>query len=50
MDKNEVEQSRKHQLKKLLDVSTPDEKRAIQRGRRAGQRLRRELEELAGED
>lgn len=46
MNRNEVEKSRKRQLKKLLAASSPEDQEHIKAGRRAGQRLRRELEEL----
>ena len=40
-----IDDERRRQIKKLLDASTPDEKRQIQCGRRGGRQLQREFVE-----
>ncbi|MHC4538306.1 MAG: hypothetical protein ACYTEK_06510 [Planctomycetota bacterium] len=42
-----VDSRRECQIRELLAASTPSERAAIQRGRRQGRRLRRELESAA---
>ena len=45
MDNGRVEQKREKLMKDLVEAGTEEQKQAIERGRRNGQRLRAELEE-----
>ena len=45
LNEEQTKQKREQQIKELLDTSTEDEKQAIERGRRTGRRLRKELED-----
>jgi hypothetical protein len=44
MNKRQTRQEAKRQIKKLLAASSPAEREAIHRGRKAGRELRRQLE------
>jgi hypothetical protein len=46
MDAEQTEQRRERQFEELKAASTPDERKRIEKGRRDGRHLRREVEKL----
>lgn len=46
MNRKQTAKERNKQIKLLMDSATPEEKRRIEKARRQGRRLRKELEDL----
>jgi len=44
MNEKQTEKERRRQIKKLLDASTPEERKRIRKARREGRKWRKELE------